>query len=75
MDDQSARSEGGTLLPSADEVDWWGGADVAHVTRRSDELVLEFPVEIEVRLVSPPDQEQLAAITINKLIAALEGLA
>jgi hypothetical protein len=38
-------------------------------------LTLEFPVEIEVRLVAPYDHEQLVTMALERLTAALEGLA
>jgi hypothetical protein len=38
-------------------------------------LVLEFPVEVEVRIVDPWDAEQHADHTLNRLLNALEGLA
>lgn len=67
---------GGALVPLDDLlVGEPAGADVVHAARRSEGLVLEFPVEVEVRLVSPLDPEQLASATINRLIAALDGLA
>lgn len=62
----------GALLPPAG--DWWDETG-AHPTVRSGELVLEFPVEVEVRLVSPERPDLLADTTIHRLTAALEGLA
>ena len=38
-------------------------------------LVLQFPVEIEVRLVSGFDSEQLVSTALDRLTAALQGLA
>ncbi|MFJ9783075.1 hypothetical protein ACIRSS_26090 [Amycolatopsis sp. NPDC101161] len=62
----------GTLLPPAGG--WWDETG-AYATERSGGLVLEFPVEVEVRLVSPERPDLLADTTIHRLTAALEGLA
>jgi hypothetical protein len=40
-----------------------------------DGLVLQFPVEIEVRLVAAFDPEQLVSTALDRLTAALQGLA
>jgi hypothetical protein len=72
LDDLESLSEGGALLPLPE--DWWDETG-AYATRRSEGLVLEFPVEVEVRLVSPDRPDRLADTTINRLTAALEGLA
>lgn len=39
------------------------------------EIVLQFPVEIEVRMVAPYDPEQLVSATLDQLTAELQGLA
>lgn len=39
-----------------------------------DEMVLQFPVEIEVRMVAPYDPEQLVSAALDRLTAALQGL-
>lgn len=77
MLDDLAADSGGALVPLDDLLGAGdlAGADVVHAARRSEGLVLEFPVEVEVRLVSPLDPEQLASATIHTLIAALDGLA
>jgi hypothetical protein len=71
-DDLEAGSAGGSLLPPAG--DWWDETG-AYATVRPGGLVLEFPVEVEVRLVSPERPDLLADTTIHRLTAALEGLA
>lgn len=38
-------------------------------------LVLEFPVEVEVRVVDAVDPEQHADIALTRLLHALDGLA
>lgn len=40
-----------------------------------DELVLHFPVEVEVRMVAPYDPEQLMNAALDRLTTALRGLA
>lgn len=70
---------GGMVVPSLDDLDgdgWWAGTgtDMAYASAGSAGLVLEFPVEVEVRLVPAADQEQQSDATIRRLIAALEGL-
>lgn len=39
------------------------------------EVVLQFPVEIEVRMVAPYDDEQVASAALDQLTAELQGLA
>ena len=41
----------------------------------SGEVVLQFPVEIEVRMVAPYDTEHLVSATLDQLTAELQGLA
>lgn len=75
-DDLDLDTTGG-LLPPPDERagdDWWDALG-ARASARPGELVLEFPVEVEVRLVAPERPDQLADTTIHRLTAALEGLA
>ncbi|MFC0430571.1 hypothetical protein [Kutzneria buriramensis] len=68
MSDDSALDDGsGVLVPPPLD----GPPDVAD----ADGLVLRFPVEIEVRLVAPFDREQLVSEALDRLTAALEGLA
>jgi hypothetical protein len=43
--------------------------------RGDDALVLEFPVEIEVRIVPACDPDAHIAATLERLTQALEGLA
>ncbi|HET9141619.1 hypothetical protein [Actinophytocola sp.] len=38
-------------------------------------LVLQFPVEIEVRMVAPYDPDELVSTTLDRLTSALRGLA
>jgi hypothetical protein len=38
-------------------------------------LVLEFPVEVEVRVVDPCDPDRHADVTLTRLLHALGGLA
>lgn len=40
-----------------------------------DEVVLRFPVEVEVRMVAPYDPEQLIDTVLDRLTTALRGLA
>lgn len=42
---------------------------------QTGEVVLQFPVEIEVRMVAPYDHEQLVSATLDQLTAELQGLA
>ncbi len=53
----------GVILPPSDE------------ESTSGEVVLQFPVEIEVRMVAPYDTEQLVSATLDQLTAELQGLA
>ena len=53
----------GVILPPSDEESGPG------------EVVLQFPVEIEVRMVAPYDPEQLVSATLDQLTAELQGLA
>ena len=39
-----------------------------------DEMVLQFPVEIEVRMIAPYDPEELVSAALDRLTAALQGL-
>jgi hypothetical protein len=63
LDDLASDDRSGVILPT--EGDESG----------SDELVFQFPVEIEVRMVAPYDPEQLVTTTLDRLTAALQGLA
>jgi hypothetical protein len=56
------------IVPLSGEGDdgGWGG---------TDEVVLQFPVEIEIRLVAAHDPEQLVGVVLDRLTAALQGLA
>ncbi|MFL6139709.1 MAG: hypothetical protein ACJ74O_18200 [Frankiaceae bacterium] len=38
-------------------------------------LVLEFPVEVEIRVVHADDPDHLADTTLNRLLHALDGFA
>lgn len=40
-----------------------------------DTLVLEFPVEVEVRIVPACDPDQHVDVTLDRLTSALQGLA
>ena len=62
LDDLAPDDRSGIILPS--EGDESG----------SDGLVLQFPVEIEVRVVAPYDPEQLVTAALDRLTAALQGL-
>ena len=42
--------------------------------REGGGLVLEFPVEVEVRLVNACDPEEHADVALQRLLHALEGL-
>lgn len=53
----------GVILPPSDD------------ESTSGEVVLQFPVEIEVRMVAPYDAEQLVSATLDQLTAELQGLA
>ncbi|MET8850186.1 hypothetical protein [Amycolatopsis sp. NPDC004625] len=69
MSDAPEAGAGGGLLPPPEQ--WWDESG-AHATARPGGLVLEFPVEVEIRLVSP---DRPPDTTIQRLTAALEGLA
>jgi hypothetical protein len=43
-------------------------------TLGQDALVLEFPVEVEVRIVPACDPDEHVATTLDRLTAALQGL-
>jgi hypothetical protein len=47
----------------------------ARLLTGSGDVVLQFPVEIEVRLVSPHDPDHLIAAALDRLTADLHGLA
>jgi hypothetical protein len=51
------------------------GSEAILATIRDDGLVLEFPVEIEVRVVPACDPEQHVDATLSRLTTALEALA
>lgn len=68
---------GGAMFPVGDsEPDVLGTSHGALASSGQDAgLVLEFPVEIEVRLVAQFDHEQLVTMALERLTAAVEGLA
>ncbi len=51
------------------------GSEAILAKVREDRLVLEFPVEIEVRIVPACDPDQHVETTLARLTAAIEGLA
>jgi hypothetical protein len=51
------------------------GSDAVLARVRDDGLVLEFPVEVEVRIVPACDPDEHIDATLSRLTAALEGLA
>jgi len=51
-----------------------GSDAVLSMTRGDGTLVLEFPVEVEVRIVDAFDPEQHAEFTLEKLVRALDGV-
>jgi hypothetical protein len=52
-----------------------GSEALTSVLEGDGTLVLEFPVEVEVRIVDPWDPEQHADHTLTRLLNALDGLA
>jgi hypothetical protein len=75
-DDLDPGTGGGLLPPPGERAgdEWWDALG-ARASARPGGLVLEFPVEVEIRLVSPERPDLLADTTIHRLTAALEGLA
>jgi hypothetical protein len=61
-------SEGEIVVPAP-------GSEAVLARIRDDGLVLEFPVEVEVRIVPACDPEEHADTTLARLTAALESLA
>jgi len=68
LDDLALDDDGGVLVPPPLD-------DALAVRDTGGGLVLQFPVEIEVRLVAALDQEQLVSTALDRLTAALQGLA
>lgn len=60
--------EGELILPAE------GSDALVSVLSGDGALVLEFPVEVEVRLVDPYDPERQADHTLARLLEALEGV-
>lgn len=74
--DLASDDGGGIILPpEGDEPLAAGDARDARAAAGQDEIVLQFPVEIEVRLVAAYDQEQLVDAALDRLTTALRGLA
>ena len=51
-----------------------GGSEAVLAHVRDDGLVLEFPVEVEVRIVPACDPDEHVDTTLARLTAALESL-
>jgi hypothetical protein len=62
LDDLASDDRSGVILPSEGDESGAG------------ELVFQFPVEIEVRMVAPYDPDQVATTALDRLTAALQGL-
>lgn len=61
-------SEGEIVVPAP-------GSEAVLTRIRDDGLVLEFPVEVEVRIVPACDPDEHIDTTLARLTAALESLA
>jgi hypothetical protein len=61
-------SQGEIVVPAA-------GSEAILASVGQEGLVLEFPVEIEVRIVPACDPEQHVETTLARLTSAIEGLA
>jgi hypothetical protein len=61
-------SQGEIVVPEA-------GSEAILASVRQEGLVLEFPVEIEVRIVPACDPDQHVETTLARLTSAIEGLA
>jgi hypothetical protein len=76
MEEPSVVERTGLVLLSQGELVVPAPDSEAVLTRiRDDGLVLEFPVEIEVRIVPACDPEAHVDATLARLTAALEALA
>ncbi|MEV7041729.1 hypothetical protein [Amycolatopsis sp. NPDC051061] len=62
LDDLAPGDGSGVILPSEGDDSGPG------------ELVFQFPVEIEVRLVAPHDPDELVSTALDRLTSALQGL-
>lgn len=61
-------SRGEIVVPEA-------GSEAILARVREDSLVLEFPVEVEVRIVPACDPDKHVDMTLERLTGALRGLA
>lgn len=61
--------EGELVIPAA------GSEALLSVVNGDGTLVLEFPVEVEVRIVEACDPDQHADVALTRLLHALDGLA
>ena len=61
--------QGELVVPAA------GSEAVLSVVNGDGTLVLEFPIEVEVRVVSACDPDQHAELTLGRLLRALDGIA
>ena len=78
MDDDTVRvveQTGLVVLSKGELVVTAGGSEAVLARVREDGLVLEFPVEVEVRIVPACDPEEHVDTTLARLTAALESLA
>jgi hypothetical protein len=60
-------SQGDLVVPGAD-------SDAVLARIRDDGVVLEFPVEVEIRIVPACDPDEHVDITLARLTSALEAL-
>ena len=75
MDEPSVVERTGLVLLSQGELVVPAPDSEAVLTRiRDDGLVLEFPVEVEIRIVPACDPDDHTETTLSRLTAALEAL-
>jgi hypothetical protein len=78
MDDDTVHiveKAGLVVLGEGEAVVTAAGSEAVLARVRDDGLVLEFPVEVEVRIVPACDPDEHIDTTLARLTAALEGLA
>jgi hypothetical protein len=78
MDDEAVHvvERAGLVVLGKDELVVTAEGSEAVLARvRDDGLVLEFPVEVEVRIVPACDPDEHVDTTLSRLTAALESLA
>lgn len=76
IDPQLVTDSGFAFLRAGEIVIPKPGSEALFTSLRDDgSLVIEFPVEVEVRVVEAGDPEQYADVALQRLLHALDGIA